>query len=312
MSLCVLTPGLQTTLQGKPRYGARHMGMPWAGPADSLSMALANRLVGNAYDTTALELTYGNARFAFEADAHFAITGAPVDLDLAGRKVLMHRTQKAKAGDTLTIGNAVAGMRIYLAVSGGLKAECILGSTSTYLPAGLGGFEGRALKSGDVLGFGDQDHQAQRMTPNDLRPFIGNTWALRAMPGLEAAKLDDTAAETLFGTTFTAAPQVTRIGIGLEGPHLELASDGRMKSAPVFPGTIQCPESGQPVILGVDAQTTGGYPRVAQILRCDMHMLGQIRPHAHVRLIRRSLEKAERDYALKAHLFARWLPGFQL
>ena len=116
----------------------------------------------------------------------------------------------------------------------------------------------------------------------------------------------------MFASTFTTATQIDRMGIRLEGCPIEIVSDGRMKSAPVFPGCIQCPENGEPIILLADAQTTGGYPRIAQVCRSDLHQLGQIRPRSHVRLIERSLNEATADYTAKAALFADWLPGFRL
>ena len=146
MSLTILKPGLQTTLQGSPRTGYRHMGVPWAGPADPLSLALANRLVGAPPEATALEITLGGLLLRFDADTAFALTGAPAPAILSGEPVNLHETIRAHAGDVLELAMPSVGMRTYLALAGTLAATHVIGSPSTYLPAGLGGHEGRACK----------------------------------------------------------------------------------------------------------------------------------------------------------------------
>ncbi len=313
MILTVLKPGLQTTLQGSPRLGYRHMGMPWAGPADSLSMALGNALVANPAQATALEITYGGVSFRFEQRTWFALTGAAHSITLDGTPIAPHQTQHAHAGAVLDIAMATRGLRAYLAIAGGFAGDRLLGSPSTYLPAGIGGHKGRALQAGDTLTARTQPtDMASLQTPAGLRPYIGNSYALRAGLGPEADRLSSGGKRSLFSKTFQATRQISRMGLTLEGPELELTSDGKMKSAPVFPGTVQCPQNGHPIILMADAQTTGGYPRIAHIARCDHHLLGQIRPGAHIRFIQRTLEQTHTDYARKSALFRNWLPDFRL
>ncbi len=154
MTIEMLKPGLQTTVQAVPRVALRHLGVPAAGAADPLSLALANRLVGNPSLAPALELTLSGATLRFGTDAWFAVTGAKAKARLNGERIKLHLTYRARAGDALEIGGARAGARNYVAVAGGVLADEILGSASTYLPAGLGGHEGRALDVGDVLAIG--------------------------------------------------------------------------------------------------------------------------------------------------------------
>jgi len=313
MTLTVLKPGLQTTLQGVPRLGYRHMGMPWSGPADSLSMALANRLVANPAGATALEITYGGVSFRFDHPAHFALTGAANKITLDGAPISPHQTQHARSGSVLDIAMPVTGLRTYLAIASGFVADTILGSPSTYLPAGLGGHHGRALQAGDRLNAKAETTDLPNLkTPLDLRPYIGDSFALRACPSAEAAQLSPDSTRAFYSETFQTGRQIDRMGLTLETPKLAISSDGKMKSAAVFPGTVQCPRNGQPIILMADAQTTGGYPRIAHIARCDQHLLGQIRPGAHVRFIQRTLEQAIADYDEKSALFGEWLPNFRL
>ena len=307
----VLRPGVQTTLQARPRTGCRHMGVPWAGPADDWSMALANHLVGNAPDAAALEITLGSFSARFSKAAWIALAGAEARADISGEAVSFHRTLHAPAKSVLTIDAAPAGMRIYLAVAGGFEGENFLGSTSTYLPAVFGGYQGRALAADDHLTVRSQpDRMDVSETPQGLRPAISDTYALRACPSAETHLLSDTSRETLFNTEFTIGRQATRMGAALEGETLHLSSDGKMKSAAVFPGTIQCPEDGTPIILLADAQTTGGYPRIASIAGCDRHMLGQLRPGNRVRLLKRSPEQAAVDLKSKLAMLRTWIPNY--
>jgi allophanate hydrolase subunit 2 len=194
-------------------------------------------------------------------------------------------------------------------VAGGILARAVLGSASTYLPAGLGGIDGRAIASGDVLGTGPTgDGPPVRETPRDFRPPMLRAWALRACTGAEAGLLDKESRFDLFDTNFTVGRRADRMGLVLEGRRFEPASGGRMPSAAVFPGTIQCPEEGQPFLLSVDAQTTGGYPRVAQVARADRHLIGQLRPGDHVRLLWREPQSATDELREKIAYWSRWLP----
>ena len=307
MSLTVLKAGLQTTLQSRPRVGLRHFGVAASGAADSLSLALANRLLGNAWDVPALEATLLGPTLRFDVACAFALTGALAAASLNGRPVEFHETLFAAAGDELAIGAAEKGARVYIAVAGGFIAGQILGSKSTYLLAGLGGHHGRALKDGDVLKVSPVSATPLR-TPDEFRPPLGSSWALRACASFEISQLDDESRDKLFNTNWTVARRADRMGLQLEGPTLAISSGGRMPSAPVFPGTVQCPESGTPYVLSVDAGTVGGYPRVAQVARVDRHLLGQLRPGDHVRLLLREPQTAIEELRQKINYWRAWLP----
>ncbi|MEO1661241.1 MAG: biotin-dependent carboxyltransferase family protein [Pseudomonadota bacterium] len=301
------TPGLQSTLQGAPRVGHRHFGIPYAGPADPLSMALANRLVDNALDATCLEIAYGGFEAAIEAAVTIAVTGAGDDVLISGQRAPMHESLELQAGDQLVIPPMRHGVRTYLAVASGFQAWSHFGSCSTYLPGKFGGHEGRALIAGDRLApHADALVVPKQITPETLRPHLGDTYALRATVSAETDLLLPEALDMLFQASFTVGRQATRMGLSLDGPMIIPHSDGMMESAPVFPGTIQAPPSGHPIILLCDAQTTGGYPRVASIARCDQHLLGQARPGDQIQLLRRSFEQALHEDRDKRALFAAW------
>lgn len=311
--LRVLKPGMQSTLQGSPRVGQRHLGVPYSGPADPVSMALANRLVGNAPTDTALEIPLGDFTSEATKPCSVALTGTQGDLTRNGSPAPFHRTIQLKPGDILDLRPPPKGMRSYLAIRSGFVASAFLGSTSTYLPAGFGGFERRALQAGDELQAANDAVTSEELaTPELLRFPIGDGFALRACPSAETHLLSEGAQGRLFGNLFKIGAQATRMGLTLEGRAIIPASDGMMKSAPVFPGTVQGPPSGQPIILLSDAQTTGGYPRIAHIIRADRHLLGQLRPGDFVRLGKTSPDDAVELYQKQAALFADWLDATSL
>ncbi|MCI4644472.1 MAG: biotin-dependent carboxyltransferase family protein [Hyphomonadaceae bacterium] len=308
MSLIVSKPGLQTTLQGALRRGYRHMGVPWAGPADPLSMALANRLVGNGAEANALEITLGGFSSEVTSENWIALTGAPAPAKLNGQAVPYHHTLHVKTGDRLELGAPARGVRTYLAIAGGFEAERDLGSGSTYLPAQLGGYQGRALQAGDTLKSQNAvEEPALLSTPADHRPHIGNSHTLRATHSAETDTLSAESQAALFDTDWTASRAASRMGVRLEGPKLTLDSDGQMPSAPVLPGLVQCAEDGQPILLMSDGQTTGGYPRIAAVLSCDLHLMGQIRPGDRVRFLARDWASVAEENHRKAIFLREWL-----
>ncbi|NCF23395.1 MAG: 5-oxoprolinase/urea amidolyase family protein [Gammaproteobacteria bacterium] len=310
MTLRILKPGLQTTVQAGPRAGLRHLGVPASGAADPLSLALANRLVGNALLAPGIETTLTGVRLLFEDDGFAAITGAKAKARLNGERVKPHRTLAVAAGDELEIGPAKAGARNYLALAGGVAVDEVLGSASTYLPAGFGGFEGRALRSGDVITVGPHGKAPKMLkTPKEFRPRASSSWALRACYGAEVDLLSKESRFDLFDTNFTVGRRADRMGLQLEGARFQVTSGGRLASAPVFPGTVQCPEDGTPFLLSIDAQTIGGYPRVAQIARADRHLIGQLRPGDHIRLLWRDADSARDELIAKHEYWREWLPG---
>jgi len=312
MSLFITRAGLQTTIQAKPRLGQRHLGVPASGPADPLSMALANHLVGNALMAPALETTLTGIDLRFEVDTCIAITGAPSAPALNGSTIDFHQTHRISAGDDLHIGSAAAGARVYVAVAGGLIADDLLGSRSTYLPAAFGGHAGRAIRKGDYLDIQPIDHDVSAMaTPLEFQPPIVTAWAARACVAMETGMLDESDVEQLFDTNFTIGARNDRMGMQLQGRTFNVNSSGRLLSAAVFPGCVQCPENGEPYLLSVDAQTTGGYPRIAQVARVDRHVLGQFRTGDHLRLLQRSPQQAAEELHEKLDYWREWLPDIE-
>ncbi len=312
MSLLITRAGLQSSIQAGPRIGQRHLGVPLCGPADPLSMALANHLLGNAVFAPALEVTLSGIEILFQVDSCFAISGAPCDVSLNGKGIELHRACAAKSGDELRIGSAKQGVRTYVAVGGGLVGDEFLGSVSTYMPAAFGGFEGRALRNYDRIEILRNEGMTSNMrTPVEFQPPATKASALRACIGSEFTSLSSADQDTLFDTNFSAGVRGDRMGIQLQGKAFKMASAGYLDSAPIFPGCVQCPTSGVPYLLSVDAQTTGGYAQLAQVARVDRHIIGQLRAGNHVRLLRRTPEQAAADLREKHDYWREWLADIE-
>ena len=221
MSIVVVKPGSHTTIQSGPRVGSRHLGVPSSGAADPLSLALANKLAGNEWDAPALETTLLGPVLRFEQDCTAAVTGADTMLFLNGEAVELHYLLEIQKGDELVVGAAETGARNYIAFTGGLDADIVLGSASTYVVAGFGGHRGRALEKGDVLQIGKTGPVAAPVaTLPEYRPPMVKSWAIRACVSPEADQLADRG-ERLFGTNWTVGQRADRMGMQLEGPRLE-------------------------------------------------------------------------------------------
>jgi biotin-dependent carboxylase-like uncharacterized protein len=308
MSIHVERSGLQTTIQSGPRTGQRHLGVPAAGAADPLSLALANRLVGNASLAAGLEATLTGPLLGFEATGCVAVTGAKVRVTLNGAACPLHAAIHVRPGDRLDVGACESGARAYLAFGGGLRVTPVLGSASTYLPARLGGLDGRALERGDRLELAtDRPAIVDSRTPDAYRPEFAGSLALRVCAAAEYGLLGDAGRDLLLSSNWIAGRRADRMGIELEGPRMDVATGGVLPSAAVFPGTLQCPENGVPFLLGVDAQTTGGYPRLLQVARCDRHLIGQLVPGDRLRFLWREPVAAAADLNNKHAYWRRWV-----
>lgn len=308
MSLVVLEPGLQCTVQASPRTGFRHAGVPMSGPADAVSMALANRLVGRAPSDACLEITFGAAQFRFETSMQIGVAGAATTIRIGGVEHQGHQTLDVEAGEIVEIAPVTTGARIYMGVSGELQAQSFLGSVSTYLPAAFGGIEGRALRTGDRIEVKAVRASRPLATPEALRFPILQSFALRGVPGPD---LPDPAYFP-WAETFTVSSRLSRMGAEIEGRLPVPEGGGALPSSAVFPGALQVTPQGRGYLLLVDGQTTGGYPHLLQVIRADRHLLGQLRPGSRIRFLYRTQERAEADLHAKQAMLEDWLPGFQL
>jgi len=298
-ALEVLDPGLLLTVQDGGRRGFEHLGVPRAGAADARSLALANGLLGNSPSSAGLEATLVGPRLRALRDVVIAITGADLDpVVQAGHRIGLHgRVMRLAASDVLEFqeaGDPGRGCRAYIAVAGGIDVPVVLGSRSTSLVGGFGGFDGRALRVGDVL------LAAVAPTSSASGPFAGGAASgdvqlglrepIRVLPGPASREPDgERRLRALLETTWRVALDSDRRGLRLE-PALGATfatgagpSDADRPSQGVVPGTIQLAPSGQPLVLMPDAGTTGGYPVIAIVVSADLPTLGQLTPMAQVR-----------------------------
>lgn len=309
MTLTVLQSGTQTLIMDAGRPGHRHEGIPGGGAADKLSFAIANHLVGNRWDTPALECALGGLHLRFNADYIIAISGAEMWSQNQGLNLPMNKAVPVSAGDILTMSFTRGGCRAYLAIAGGIKAVPFMGSVSTYLPAKLGGLDGDPLKTGDVLEIGTPQN-APRSLPSSHIPVLSNHIVLRAEQGPEWDKLSDASKRYLFTTPFYATSATDRMGSRLKGDQLTLASPLKMTSSPLLPGSLQIPPDGQPILALVDGHCTGGYARALQVIQADLWLLGQIAPGCAVSFRRSLATEAALVLRGKNSYYADLIPGF--
>ncbi len=305
--ISVLEPGLQTTIQAGPRSGLRHAGVPASGPADAVSMALANRLVGKTPAAACLEITYGAASFRFSSACQIGLAGAEAQVTVGSRAAQMHATLEVAAGEVVAIRPVRMGARIYLSVGGRIEAEDILGSESTYLPAGFGGHGGRTLRKGDELVIAAAKPVPAATTPASLRLSPSSSYALRAVAGPD---LSDEAGFD-WEASFRVSSRLSRMGAEIDG-LFPMQASGLSPSSAVFPGALQVTPQGRGFLLLADGQTTGGYPHLLQVIRADRHLLGQLRPGDRIRFLHTSQARAEEALRAKQALLQSWMPEFRL
>jgi antagonist of KipI len=266
-----------TTVQDLGRPGYAHLGISASGAADALSLRAGNLLIGNAEGAAALEMTLAGGTFEFESRAIVALTGADFEASIP-----MWTAVWVKPGEQVRCGHARSGARCYLCVNGGIDVPPVLGSASTHLLTGLGGFEGRALKRGDVLPLGTTTSHQPPTTSHGERsspasPIIHVTAPANAHP--------------LCRSPWEVKEDSDRMGLRLRGPALDRHT-GHMLTEGVPLGAIQVPPDGQPIILFVEHQTTGGYPKIANVISADFHAVGQLRPRDQVCFEQISLDAA--------------------
>jgi antagonist of KipI len=308
-TLTLLSPGLHTLVVDAGRPRSRSLGVPVAGAADRFALAIGNALVGNPPEMAALEISLVGPTLQADASLACVLYGAPFELSSDRQELAPGTTFTLQAGERLHIGGTARGMRAYFCVRGAIDAPVILGSRSSLT----------ALKESERLSCRSGTINRRRISPE---PFAWlHAPCLSVLPGAQA---DWFPAEVLVGAASRAAPEVrlgspdlpqrifevtavsNRMGLRLKGELLPVPAR-EMVSEPVCAGTVQVTRDGQCIILGVDGQTIGGYPKVAQVIGADLDKLGQLRPGERIRFKYVSLERAEELYRQRAELLREWL-----
>ena len=281
-------------MQDMGRRGYISQAVPVSGAMDALSARMANIALGNDGNAAVIEFTYANAEFIAETGILIAYAGDGAILSLAIGDIPADRPVFIPAGTTVKLNNDLSGSRTYLAVAGGWDVPEVLGSKSTYLTASIGGLQGRQLRAGDELNSIDQFTTSTTKTildnlqsdsPNYTDWSLGRQLLLpadrktiRVMRGNEFDWFDSNSQSDFFTTPYTLSLRSNRMGYQLDGCGMKRIKWDELLSTAVTPGTIQVTGGGSPVLLMADCQTTGGYPRIAQVAAVDLSLCGQLKP----------------------------------
>lgn len=298
------TPPLNT-MQDLGRVGYRCHGIGRGGVMDRLALAAGNALLGNDDGEAGLEFQLFPVRLRFNAEIAFAMTGAHCEARLAGRRLPPYWATRAQAGDELVLSSPRKEMRAYLTVAGGFDVPKVLGSRSTHERDSFGGYHGRALVAGDVLGrrahepFVFRDSAGHGATPAaeaiPAAPCEDSTegeTVVRAIPAAEFGSFDEESRQALCATPWKVTARSNRQGYSLSGKPLRRSALLEMRSHAIVPGVIQVPPSGQPLIQLAEANSAGGYPKIGVVIEADLWRLGQLPPGSTLRFVWCSLAQA--------------------
>ena len=295
--------GFLTTLQDTGRTGYLQYGVSKGGAMDSSAAQLANVLVGNDADETVLELTQSPHRFLFTADTVIAFAGGGLQPETEQQLLPLHKPLFIAAGTVVHCRQQLPGFRLYMAVAGGFAADEFLQSSSTDLLIKAGGFDGRSLKKADTLLQKNKHNKLQQQLLQVLKAgatielfqsnesMMGTT--IRVLKGAECNYLTDASATNFTQQAFTVTQQSNRMGYRLKTETLQTNQSCDIVSSPVTQGTVQLTSSGEMIILMADAQTVGGYPRIAQVCAADLSLLAQKKPGDAIQFQIVSLQEAE-------------------
>jgi biotin-dependent carboxylase-like uncharacterized protein len=293
--LQVIAPGLHSTIQDLGRRGYQDIGVPLSGALDRIGLTLANALVGNAANATALEiLVQGPLLEVVAASVRVALVGADGGLVIEGeRTVPAGQSARLTRGQKIGVGTLGKCFCAYLAVEGGFDIAPCLGSAATYTRNRLGGLEGRALEAGDLL--------PVRSNEADVRPELalgqaydpGFDQSIRVVLGPQQDYFTADAVNTFLSAAYAVSAQADRMGFRLDGPKLAHAKGYDIVSDGIVAGAVQVPGSGQPIVMLADAQTTGGYAKIATVISADVPAIARRRPGAPVRFAAVTQAEAE-------------------
>ncbi len=292
MSITILKPGIMSSIQDLGRWGYQQFGVPVSGAMDRISASVANIICGNDENEAVIEMTLHGTSILFNENTYCAITGGGCQVYIDEIELPFNRLLYIPAFTILHTKSSSTGCRSYLAMAGGLEIEKQMGSASTYTASGIGGMKGRNLKTGDILSIKKTnrlfDFNTLKTISGELRmshwhvpDLVGMNERdniIHVVAGPEYDLFDEVTRNKFFQSTYTIGLQSNRMGYRLEGEKLFMIHKHEMVSTPVTEGIIQVTNEGHPIILMADAQTTGGYPRIARVCTRDISKLSQMQP----------------------------------
>ncbi|KEK22546.1 biotin-dependent carboxyltransferase family protein [Bacillus gaemokensis] len=311
MNVEVLHAGMLTTIQDLGRYYYQQYGVPVGGAMDRTALRMINMLVGNEEDEAGLEITMMGPKLLIKKETLLAIGGANMEPLLNGEPIPLWRPILAKEGSMLCFGKAQFESRTYVTFAGGIDVANSMGSKSTYVRAAIGGIEGRALKKGDLFQIGAPSSFAtcvikklmdeERVeTPwgicNHVLPKYNRNPVIRVILDFEWNQFKRESLESFFSKEYKVSNYADRMGYRFEGEELKRIEQSEILSSAVTFGTIQVPSGGNPIILMADRQTTGGYPRIGNVISVDLPILAQLKPGDYVTFAKISITEATEFY----------------
>jgi biotin-dependent carboxylase-like uncharacterized protein len=303
----IIDPGPFSTVQDSGRFGLQDRGVPVSGAMDLQALRIANILAGNRDTTAGIEITWGGFCAEFLASAQIAVAGADPKPMMNGQSFSCWSGISARKGDILEMGFAESGCRTYLALSGGVDVPEVMGSRSTYVRGGFGGFMGRSLQKGDILSLGQRENSPVSDCPRALIPGYSDHPVLRVTLGPQADALTPESLCRFLSSPFLVTDRCDRMGCSLKGPVLAHRQKADIVSDGTAFGAVQVPGNGQPIILLADRQTIGGYAKPATVISVDLPFLAQLVPGSSVHFEAVSLWTA-RELAVNAeYRFQKWI-----
>lgn len=297
MELKISKAGMLTTVQDLGRWGHQSDGVPVAGAMDLEALRFGNAMLGNDENAAALEVTIIGPEITAGGEGLVLFAGADLGFSVNDREVGAWRAVPLKNGDILSFSGPRTGCRGYICFAGGIDVPVVMGSRSTYTRASIGGYQGRALKNGDLLQTGEPCAAWRRLAgftlPNELRPDYSLDKPLKILMGLQADAFTEEGLETLFSAEYTVSTETDRMGSRFDGPKIAHGEKGADIVSDAIPmGAVQIPGHGTPIAMLADRQTTGGYTKVGVLSPASVQTLVQRMPGSKVRFEKCQAEDA--------------------
>lgn len=295
----IISPGLMTTVQDLGRYGYQQYGVSVSGAMDYVAAKLANILSGNNENEGLLEITLMGPKIEFLSDTVTAISGGDMEPLINDMPVKMNKSMAVKTGDILSFKGIKKGCRAYVSFAGGVDVPIVMGSKSTFLKAKIGGLDGRALKTGDILNIGSPSATFSNISGKEAESFYdydnGNV-KVRVVLGPQYDHFTNAGIERLFLSEYTVNTNSDRMGYTLEGALIQHRDSADIISDGIAMGAIQVPSNGNPIIMMADRQTTGGYTKIGNVITVDLPKIAQAKPGDKIVFERVSVIEAQKLY----------------
>lgn len=300
MGVTVNKPGICTTIQDLGRRGYLGSGFSPSGVMDKRAARIANLLVDNDENAPVLEFCLAGPTLRFTTNTCIALTGGNFSPTVDGAAIPMYTAIMVHRGSVLEFGAPKTGVYGYLAIAGGsIAVPKVMGSASTNLKCGIGGWEGRALSAGDYLPFVTKNVDfldnlgSHALKDDSFYDFSSDEIVLRVVPGPQEGMFTEQGVNTFFKETYTTTAKCDRMGFRLDGPEIETVNGSDIISDGIALGAVQIPNHGRPIIMLADRQTTGGYAKIGTVASVDIPKLVQCKPGRAIRFEEISVQEAQ-------------------